>query len=101
MCSQPRLSRYYVPVVARRPSALARHTGAGVFVCARHELNPRVVEDAHRHGLAVYVYTLDSAAEVRKVIAMGVDGILSNSADDVVPLVAGAHAVQHPTIVQR
>jgi glycerophosphoryl diester phosphodiesterase len=72
----------------RRPSALAAHTGAEVFVCARHELRPALVRDAHEHGLAVYVYTLDAPSDVRSVLALGVDGILSNGADEVVPLVA-------------
>jgi glycerophosphoryl diester phosphodiesterase len=69
------------------PSKLARRVGADVFVCAKHELTPRMMEDARRSGVAVYVYTLNSTVVVSKMIDMGVDGILSDIADDIVRFV--------------
>ena len=33
---------------------------------------------AHRGGIAVYVWTVDDAAEMRRLIASGVDGIMTN-----------------------
>lgn len=68
-----------------RPSTLAMRVGAQVFICARHELQWWMIEDAHRHGIAVYVYTLDSVPHALRVKERGVDGILSNCADDLVP----------------
>ena len=71
----------------RMPSKLARRVGAEVFVCAKHELTRRMVDDARQSGLAVYVYTLNSTAAIGKMIEMGVDGILSDIADDIVKFV--------------
>jgi glycerophosphoryl diester phosphodiesterase len=71
----------------RMPSRLARRVGADVFVCAKHELTQRMMEDAQRSGVAVYVYTLNSTAVVTKMIEIGVDGILSDIADDIVRFV--------------
>jgi len=69
------------------PSKLARRVGAEVFVCAKHELTQRMLHDAQQSGVAVYVYTLNSTAVVGKMIEMGVDGILSDIADDIVKFV--------------
>lgn len=71
----------------RMPSELARWVGASVFVCAKHELTQRMVDDARQSGLAIYVYTLNSTSAVGRMIEMGVDGILSDIADDIVQYV--------------
>ncbi|MEK6755650.1 MAG: glycerophosphodiester phosphodiesterase family protein [Bacteroidota bacterium] len=68
----------------RLPSKLARRVGASVFVCAKHELTPGMVRDARQHALAIYVYTLNTTANVNKMMELGVDGILSDNADDIV-----------------
>lgn len=68
----------------RLPSKLARRAGASVFVCAKHELTTAMVRDAHQHDLAVYVYTLNTASNVNKMMNLGVDGILSDNADQIV-----------------
>jgi glycerophosphoryl diester phosphodiesterase len=72
---------------ARSPSKLAERVGASVFVCAKRELTRRMVDDAHRHGIAVYVYTLNSVQDAQRMLTYGVDGILSNNADDILPVV--------------
>jgi glycerophosphoryl diester phosphodiesterase len=69
------------------PSKLARRVGAEVFVCAKHELTKRMLDDARQSGLAVYVYTLNSTAAAGKMIEMGVDAILSDIADEIVKFV--------------
>jgi glycerophosphoryl diester phosphodiesterase len=69
------------------PSQLNSATKASVFVCARHELRRSFVADAHRAGMAVYVYTVDAVKEIEPLLAMGVDGIISNAADEIVPIV--------------
>jgi len=68
----------------RLPSKLAGRVGASVFVCAKRELTVTMVRDARQHGIAVYVYTLNSASNVNKMIELGIDGILSDNADDIV-----------------
>jgi glycerophosphoryl diester phosphodiesterase len=68
----------------RSPSTLAERAGASVFVCAKHELKPWMVDDAHRGGVALYVYTLNSVSEVNRFVTWGVDGIISDNADAIV-----------------
>ena len=71
----------------RSPSKLAERVGAKVFKCATRELNRRMLNDAHHHGIAVYVYTLNSVKGAQRMLSYGVDGILSNNADDIVSVV--------------
>jgi glycerophosphoryl diester phosphodiesterase len=71
------------------PSRLAERVGAKVFKCATRELNRKMLNDAHKHGVAVYVYTLNSVRGVQRMLTYGVDGILSNNADDIVSVVKG------------
>ena len=73
----------------RSPSKLADRVGAQVFKCATRELNRHMLDDAHHHGIAVYVYTLNSVKGVQRMLSHGVDGILSDTADDIV------HVVKH------
>lgn len=73
----------------RLPSKLAGRVDASVVVCAKYEFTERMLKDAHQHGLALYVYTLNDQAGVRAMMEMGVDGILSDNADDIVPIVRG------------
>ncbi len=75
--------------MGKLPSKLALPVQASVYVCAKRELTPRAVRDAHAHGIAVYVYTLNSIKNAQKVLEMGVDGIMSNNADDIVPILKG------------
>jgi glycerophosphoryl diester phosphodiesterase len=70
----------------RSPSKLARRANASVFICAKGELQHSMIGDAHTHGLAVYVYTLNSVKDAQKMIQLGVDGIISDNADDIVSL---------------
>ncbi|MCL5021270.1 MAG: hypothetical protein M1339_06375 [Bacteroidetes bacterium] len=68
----------------RSPSKLAGRVHASVFVCAKHELRKSMIRDARQHGLALYVYTLNSIQDARKMIQLGVDGIISDNADGIV-----------------
>jgi glycerophosphoryl diester phosphodiesterase len=69
------------------PSKLAERADAAVFKCATRELTRRMVDDAHKHDISVYVYTLNSVQGAQRMLAFGVDGILSNNADDIVGVV--------------
>jgi glycerophosphoryl diester phosphodiesterase len=71
----------------RLPSTLAERVGASVFVCAKRELTHRMVDDAHNHDIAVYVYTLNSTHDAQRMLTYGVDGIMSNSADVILDVV--------------
>lgn len=44
-------------------------------------LTPSLVSMAHGLGVSIYTWTIDDAAEIRRAIAMGVDGITSNRPD--------------------
>ena len=41
-------------------------------------VRPGVVDAAHRHGVAVHVWTIDEPAEMRRLLDMGVDGIMTD-----------------------
>jgi glycerophosphoryl diester phosphodiesterase len=71
----------------RLPSKLSDRAGAAVFKCATRELTRSMLDDAHKHGIAVYVYTLNSVQSAQRMLEFGVDGILSNNADDIVDVV--------------
>ena len=73
----------------RSPSKLAGRVHASVFVCAKHELRKSMIRDARLHGLALYVYTLNSIQDARKMIQLGVDGIISDNADGIVAALDG------------
>ncbi len=42
---------------------------------------PDLIEEAHKRGLKVFVWTANSPADIRRLIKMGVDGIFSNFPD--------------------
>ena len=41
-------------------------------------VTPEFVEAAHRYGIAVHVWTIDEAEEMRRLVAMGVDGVMTD-----------------------
>jgi len=43
--------------------------------------NPDLIEEAHKRGLKVFVWTANSSADIRRLIKIGVDGIFSNFPD--------------------
>ena len=56
----------------------AMSVGADYLVLSRKLAGDFVVQDAHRNGLQVFVWTVDAPAEIRRMIDLGVDGIISN-----------------------
>lgn len=51
-----------------------RHRGVQV-------LSPRLIEAAHREGVEVHVWTVNDTERMRQLVAMGVDGIITDRAD--------------------
>ena len=60
------------------PSYFVRTVGAATFVCSRASLRKRHVHDAHRHGMKVYVYGVNSARHLSRPRRFGVDGVITN-----------------------
>jgi glycerophosphoryl diester phosphodiesterase len=69
----------------KSPSSIAQQAHASAFICAKHEITRSMVADAKANSIAVYVYTLNSIRDAENIRAIGVDGIMSNRADDIVP----------------
>ena len=53
-------------------------------------VSPRFVEGAHRAGLGVQVWTVDTEADARRLMTWGVDALITDRPDLIVPLVRGA-----------
>jgi len=50
-------------------------------------VSPRFVADAHRAGLGVQVWTVDTEADATRLLDWGVDGLITDRPDVIVPLV--------------
>jgi glycerophosphoryl diester phosphodiesterase len=50
-------------------------------------VTPRFVEHAHRAGLAVQVWTVDTEEDARRLLAWGVDALITDRPDRIVPVV--------------
>ncbi|MBU4466198.1 MAG: glycerophosphodiester phosphodiesterase [Actinobacteria bacterium] len=71
-----------------RSSRLVRRALAGVDALQIPErqgrlriLTPRLLEHAHSHGVEVHVWTVNEPEDMRRLFAMGVDGIVTDRAD--------------------
>jgi glycerophosphoryl diester phosphodiesterase len=73
----------------RCPVARARYGGYQVPEHAGRTriVSPRFVHDAHRFGLAVQVWTVNGLADARRLLDWGVDALISDRPDLMVPLV--------------
>jgi len=85
-----RLATLVSPRAAERPFERAASVGAEAinphFVLA----TPAFVDEAHARGLAVYVYTVDDADQMARLLDLGVDGLFTNHPARMRQLVDGA-----------
>ncbi len=56
----------------------ANRAGAGYLALSRKLASDVVIRDAHRDGIEVFVWTVDAPRQIRRMIDLGVDGIISN-----------------------
>jgi len=56
-------------------------SGARVWSPDYLDLDAKLVEEAHALGLAVVPWTVNEPAEMRRVLALGVDGMISDRPD--------------------
>ena len=55
----------------------------GRYWAPRHnQISPDLVEEAHRFDMGVFVWTVDSERDMKRLIEMGVDGIITNRPDN-------------------
>src|SRR5262245_51187038 len=73
----------------RWPIRRARYSGYQIpeAVGRTRVVSPRFVADAHRAGLAVQVWTVDIEADARRLLEWGVDALITDRPDIMVPLV--------------
>jgi len=64
-------------VVARIPAMVAR-AGARALMLQHAVVSPATVAAAHAAGAAVWAWTVDDAAELRRLDAAGVDAVITN-----------------------
>ena len=62
-------------------AAIAQEAGAWSINPNIHHMSAALVQDAHKRGLKVCVWTANSPAEIAKAKAYGVDGIMSDFPD--------------------
>jgi len=53
-------------------------------------LTPRLLESAHRLGIAVHVWTIDDKREMRELLDSGVDGLMTDYPDRLLEVVQGS-----------
>ncbi|KZE94321.1 Glycerophosphoryl diester phosphodiesterase [Agromyces sp. NDB4Y10] len=77
--------------------ALLRRAVAGAQVLQIPErvgrvplLTPRLLERAHAAGLEVHVWTVNAEADMRRLLRLGVDGIVTDRADVALRVVSGS-----------
>jgi len=69
-----------------QPWDYARNLGATALHPEKNVIFPEVVRAAHQAGMKIYPFTVDEKKEMRRIIAMGADGIMTNVPDRLILL---------------
>ena len=80
-CRKARLAVLVSPRAPKRIFDRAVRVGAEAINPHFVMVDEALVECAHRQGLAVYVYTVDDEAMMRRLLGFGVDGLFTNVPD--------------------
>ena len=64
--------------VPYRIARLVRRAGATALMLQHRLVTPGAVERAHAHGVPVLAWTVDEPADLSRVVAAGVDGVITN-----------------------
>jgi glycerophosphoryl diester phosphodiesterase len=75
-----------IPGDTRSPARVVRDCGADGFGCSVEELNPAMMRVCRQFGIPTGVYTVNTAEELRYVVEMGVNGLVTNMPHEIVPL---------------
>ena len=57
--------------------------GAGTLAVKSRLINKEVIQQAHLHGLQVFVWTVNKASEIKRMLRLGADGIITDYPDRV------------------
>ena len=68
-------------------AAFAQELGAYSVHQSLRFINDEFVRDAHRRGLKVFVYTVNSTEDIERMAALNVDGVFTNYPDRVLSIV--------------
>lgn len=72
-----------------RPSLYARTTRADALHPYFYAVNEEIIREAHSEGLLVTPFTVNDPATMRRLVRMGVDGIITNYPDRLRSVIAG------------
>ncbi len=70
--------RYYP---SQLPSEMIASLDADAFNCSRRELGRKWLADLKLHGIPVNVYTVNDERDMKRLLALGVDGMFTNCPD--------------------
>lgn len=97
--AEPRLK---TALLFRRASPVietATRFGIRLLAPHRRRATARLVESAHRAGLGVVTWTINSRRGLAKMIAMGVDGIMTDRPDRLIEVMRSSHSAVIPPLL--
>ncbi|MDP4143749.1 MAG: glycerophosphodiester phosphodiesterase [Bacillota bacterium] len=69
-----------------KPEEYCRNTGADALHPSFYSLNQNIVENTHKAGFIINTYTVNELDDMKRMISMGVDGIITNYPDKLAEL---------------
>lgn len=93
---EPRLKTALLVRRARPSLRAARLAQATLLAPHWRRVDLRIVATAHRAGLGIVTWTVNEEGEMRKLAAMGIDGIMTNWPDRLIDVLRGERLVEAP-----